>query len=471
MATDTLVPERRVEKSRNPGGGLFRAFWRWHFYAAFIVAPVLLVLASTGLIYLFRFQLEPMMHSDVMKVEQPAGVTQYVSYEDQRSAVAKAYPKATIASMTEPKDDDRSTDFVMSLPDGSSRDAYVNPWTGEVLGELNPDTTLSGAAIRLHSNLMLGTTGDIVMELGACWAIVMALTGYYLFIRGRAARLRRKISGAAGSAMRSRHAVIGSVVGAGMLILLVSGLPWTGFWGKHAQTMATDHSTSMWGADPGGVSKQGSTLDESLPHSHVHEIPWAQGDSTVPESAKPGDEVSVANVDTAVAVADKAGLHHPLTIALPTDDKGVFSAISYAFHDPSREKTVHVDQYGGQVVGTYGFADYPALAKVVSQGIGLHEGRSFGLVSFWAAALSCLMVIFMCVSGPMMWWRRRPKRSGSVAAPRGRMPLRGTPLLAVGIVALGVFLPFFGITLLIALLLDQLVLRRIPRLQAWFNVV
>ena len=170
-------------------------------------------------------------------------------------------------------------------------------------------------------------------------------------------------------------------------------------------------------------------------------------------------------------MADKAGLHHPLTIALPADDKGVFSAISYAFHDPSREKTVHVDQYGGQVVGTYGFADYPVLAKVVSQGIGLHEGRSFGPVSFWAAALSCLMVIFMCVSGPMMWWRRRPKRAGSVAAPRGRMPLRGTPLLAVGIVALGVFLPFFGITLLVALLLDQLVLRRIPRLQAWFNVV
>ena len=191
----------------------------------------------------------------------------------------------------------------------------------------------------------------------------------------------------------------------------------------------------------------------------------------MPESSKAGDEISIANVDTAVAVADKAGLHHPLTIALPGDDKGTFSAISYAFHDPSREKTVHIDQYGGQVVGTYGFADYPVLAKVVSQGIGLHEGRSFGPISFWAALLSCLMIIFMCVSGPMMWWRRRPKKGSSIAAPRGRMPMRGTPLLAVGIIALGVFLPFFGITLLVALLVDQLVLRRIQRLQTWFNVV
>ena len=122
-------------------------------------------------------------------------------------------------------------------------------------------------------------------------------------------------------------------------------------------------------------------------------------------------------------------------------------------------------------MATYGFADYPALAKVVSQGIGLHEGRSFGLVSFCGAALSCAMVILLCVSGPLMWWRRRPRKSGSMAAPRGRMPLRSTPLLAVGLIILGIFLPLFGASLLIVLLLDQLVLRRIPRLETWFNVV
>ena len=42
--------------------GLFRAVWRWHFFASFLVVPVLLLLATTGLIYLFRFQLEPLMH-------------------------------------------------------------------------------------------------------------------------------------------------------------------------------------------------------------------------------------------------------------------------------------------------------------------------------------------------------------------------------------------------------------------------
>jgi uncharacterized iron-regulated membrane protein len=36
-------------------------------------------------------------------------------------------------------------------------------------------------------------------------------------------------------------------------------------------------------------------------------------------------------------------------------------------------------------------------------------------------------------------------------------------------VALGLFLPLFGISLLAVLLLDQLVLRRVPALSRWFD--
>lgn len=161
-------------------------------------------------------------------------------------------------------------------------------------------------------------------------------------------------------------------------------------------------------------------------------------------------------------------------MALPSADlsePGVFSVIGYAFDAPSDERAVHVDRYDGQVLSTYGFEDYPLLAKVVSQGIGLHEGRSLGLWSFWGAALMCVAVIFMCVTGPLMWWRRRPRGATRLGAPRGRMPLRTSPLLVVGIVGLGVFLPMFGLSLLVVLLLDQLVLRRVPALAGFFDVM
>jgi uncharacterized iron-regulated membrane protein len=301
----------------------------------------------------------------------------------------------------------------------------------------------------------------------------MALTGYYLFFRGWRARRRAARKARGGARLRSRHAWIGACAGLGLLALLVTGLPWTGFWGAKVQSLATAHHSSMWSEDPGALSNPTSTLDESLPHSHQQDVPWALGDAQVPSSTPPGadGERNVANVDTAVAVADRAGLRHPMTVALPADEdpNGVFSVIGYAFDAPSDERTLHVDRYGGQVVSTYGFDDYPLLAKVVAQGIGLHEGRSLGLWSFWGAALLCLSVLAMCVTGPWMWWRRRPGGRARLGAPRGRMPIRATPALAVGLVALGAFLPLFGLSLVVVLALDQLVLRRVPALTAWFD--
>ncbi len=141
--------------------------------------------------------------------------------------------------MTEPGAADRSTVFSVTLADGAARDVYVNPYGAEVLGDINPDRTVSGIAVLLHGELMAGPRGDLVIELGACWAIVMALTGYYLFFKGRRARARRRASGVPGSALRSRHAMVGSVVGLGLLLLLASGMPWTGVWGAKAQQLAT----------------------------------------------------------------------------------------------------------------------------------------------------------------------------------------------------------------------------------------
>jgi uncharacterized iron-regulated membrane protein len=261
---------------------------------------------------------------------------------------------------------------------------------------------------------------------------------------------------------------VGAVVGVGLLTLLVTGLPWTGFWGEKVQSFATQNGSSLWSLDPGAQSDPSSTLDESLPHSHAQDVPWAMGESEVPESTGGG---AVADLDTAVDVAAAEGLRHPMTVAVPADEAGVYSVIGYAFDAPSDERTVHVDRYGGEVVATYGFDDYPALAQVVAQGIGLHEGRSLGLWSFWGSTLMCVAVIASCVTGPLMWWRRRPRRADghALGAPRGRMPLRATPALVAALVVLGVVLPFFGISLLVVLLLDQLVLRRVPALARFFG--
>ena len=99
----SLSLARPPSRSVSRPSGWFRAFWRWHFYASFLVIPVLLVFSVTGLTYLFRFQLEPVLHADVMKVAQPTGSDVQQPYAGQLAAVEKAHPDATVVSMTQPR--------------------------------------------------------------------------------------------------------------------------------------------------------------------------------------------------------------------------------------------------------------------------------------------------------------------------------------------------------------------------------
>jgi uncharacterized iron-regulated membrane protein len=47
----------------------FLRVWRWHFYAGLFALPFLFILACTGIVYLFRFELEDVIYRDRIIVE------------------------------------------------------------------------------------------------------------------------------------------------------------------------------------------------------------------------------------------------------------------------------------------------------------------------------------------------------------------------------------------------------------------
>jgi uncharacterized iron-regulated membrane protein len=101
---------------------LYRAVWRWHFYAGLFVSPFLVILAVSGIIYLFKPQLDALMYP--LHVA-PSGVT--LPATTQLQAALDTYPGATASSFTTAEGPDRSAIVTLSTADERTRAVFVNP--------------------------------------------------------------------------------------------------------------------------------------------------------------------------------------------------------------------------------------------------------------------------------------------------------------------------------------------------------
>jgi uncharacterized iron-regulated membrane protein len=111
------------------------------------------------------------------------------------------------------------------------------------------------------------------------------------------------------------------------------------------------------------------------------------------------------------------------------------------------------------VVDQLRFADWPLAAKLARWGVDAHMGLLFGLASQLALAALALGLICMIVWGYRMWWLRRP--TGPLGGPR-RPSFGALALVGAAAIAVGVFLPVFGVSLLLFLLADAVRAQRTP---------
>jgi uncharacterized iron-regulated membrane protein len=164
-------------------GALYRTFWRWHFYAGLFVIPFIIVLALSGTVFLFKPQIDRWEE----RAFRDLPVANAVAAGQQVQAALTAFPGAQFHSYRLPErgGDAALVHLSMSEP-GAMRDVFVSP-QGAVLGSLDTGTRIVEVARGIHGQLLMGQRGSWLVELVACWAIVMLITGLTLWWpRGRA---------------------------------------------------------------------------------------------------------------------------------------------------------------------------------------------------------------------------------------------------------------------------------------------
>lgn len=437
--------------------------WRWHFYAGLFVAPFMVLLALTGIIYLFKPQLDPLMYGDLLTV--PAA-EHALSADEQLQRAKAAYPQGTLSKYLPPADATSSTQFVMH-DGGREMTVFVDPYRGTVLGTQDAKNNLQAIARALHGELMIGTVGDRLIELAAGWGVMLVISGVYLWWpRGKSSSgvLWPRFTTRGRVFWRDLHVVTGFWGAALLLVMLLSGMAWTGFWGKQYAELWNRFPAAMWNSVPTS-DQQARVLNTATQQT----VPWAMENTPMPVSGDHAEHMNHGAMHAAPAaptirlqqvvdLATARKVEPGYSITPPTTAEGVFTVAVFA-NDPRNDATLHVDQYTGKVLADVRWEHYNGVARATETGVMLHEGKMFGWVNQLIVLLICLMILLSAVSGVVIWWKRRP--AGGLGVPPLRHDLPKWKTAMVIMLGLAIIFPLVGASLIVVWALDRLLLSRL----------
>ena len=308
--------------------------------------------------------------------------------------------------------------------------------------------------------MLIGRAGRLLVELAASWAIVMILTGLYLWWprgRGLAGVVWPRLSLGGRAALRDLHVVTGFWVSGFALVLLFTALPWTDVWASGFRAVR---------AEMGWVSGVQDWKGGADPHAaHDHHAMAA---------APPPGHASRAPLEYIVMRARAEHMPAPAIIQPPgapnlfgPPNGNTWTLTTLTQNRPLVRK-VGYDPETSLEVSRSGFADKHVIDRAVGYGIAWHEGQLFGLANQLVGVATALALFTLAISGFLMWRRRKPDDAlGAPPLPRDPARLKG---VAAIVLLLAAFLPLLAASLILLWIVDRLILPRLPRAARWLGV-
>jgi uncharacterized iron-regulated membrane protein len=425
---------------------LYRQIWRWHFYAGLFCIPFIIFLASTGMIYLFKPQIDAIIDSpyDNLTINRPA------SAKEQINVAIAAVPGSILRAYELPLTPHSATRILVKNQADTFR-VYVHPETLQALKLIREDDRFMRMIFQLHGELMLGDKGSMIVELVASWAIVILITGLYLWwprdTKGLAGVLYPRLKSSKRIFWRDIHSVTGLWVSFFALFLLLSGLPWTKSWGGMLKQVR------QIGA-PSPVKQDWSTSHaEHMGSHHIDKNNLVLIDYSL--------------IDKLISTVTPLNLAAPVLISPPSSGTGDWTARSDSQNRPLRT-TLTLDGNSGEVISRNDFSSKPMMDRVIGTGVAAHEGQLFGWPNQLLGLLTALGLILMSVSSIIMWWRRKP--TSSIGAPKPLAAPKFAPGIIAIIIALGTLLPLLGASIIFVTLLERFVLQRLPSARRFLDL-
>jgi uncharacterized iron-regulated membrane protein len=406
---------------------IYSWIWKWHFIGGLASLPIIILLSITGIIYLFKEDYEK---SDRTALKHVEIADRRISYQEQLQVVSENWDKKPTA-MILPSSEGEATEFVSGRFSNKSS-LFINPYSGQVNGSVQINQTDMHKVRKLHGELLLGAYGTKIVELTACWMVVLIVTGMYLFWprdRGLKGLIMVRTHLSKRILFRDLHVVSGFWFSVMLLMVLAGGLPWTDVWGsgfKWAQEQTNTGFTKPW---KGFMFK-----------SEINGL--------------------AIGLDEMVAKTKTLDLEGEVSIAIPQKPDGIYS-ISNQTPNVRAIQKFHFDQYSGKQLYHGSWDDIGIMMQSRIWVMAFHQGQ-FGYWNWLLIIFTAFGLLFISVMALVSYIKR--KRKGDWSIPQTPKGLNLGMGIIILIILLGILLPLFGLSVLLIYVIERFLKMRSERL-------
>lgn len=388
--------------------------WKWHFIAGIISLPFILILSITGGIYLFKGDYEAPRQKNIKEVSVSGTA---ISLQQQWNiANEKAIKKPN--SMIVSENSNQATEFVSGRFGGKSS-LFVNPYSGEVSGEIITRKTDMFKVRKLHGELLMGKFGTKIIELIASWMIALIITGLYVWWPAGGWNIKGffipRINQGKQIFFRDLHAITGFWISGLLILILAGGFPWTDVFGsnfKTAQKLTNTGYPATW---------------------------HGKGMQSIPKG-------KTITLDQMVVKAKALQLPGAVKIEFPKGPKGIFSVSNTNPTDLSSQQKFHFDQYTGKQIAHLTWSDVGFLMRGRMWVMAFHQGE-FGFWNWILMLFIAIALTVMSASALVSYILRKRKNTWGVPKVPAAFKIGYGIAIILGILSL-VF-PLFGISLMV----------------------
>lgn len=367
-----------------------------HLYLSLAAGLVIAVVCFTGAMLVFEKEIQGFAESEKRQVEVG---DRHLPLSDLTSVVKKNLENVQVNSIKIYGGSDKSIEVGFSIDErkidkqdekgernreGQNKTAFVNPYTGEWLGQSEGRSPFFATMFSLHRWLLAGDTGKLIVGVSTVIFLFILITGIILWWPKTKEMIKSRLtmnwSFGWKRTNHDLHIVLGFYSAVFLFVFAFTGLAWSFKWFNDG---------IYWITNSENIRKE-------------------------PPKSLFIDNASMISIDSVFQSITQRNVEYEfVSITFPKNKEGVFSATlltKNAAHERATDQ-IFIDQYSGKIISENLYSDRNLGQRVRSVLYPIHVGSIAGMPGRIIGFVVCLLGVTFPITGVILWINRLRKKS------------------------------------------------------------